>query len=58
MAVICGMASEVYHHLEDEERALDYASRALDIECRLGHTDKMTVRQAQRAAALISLGPF
>jgi len=55
MAVLHGMASEVYHHLKQEERSLDYATKAYEMERQLGCQDKMVVRQAQRAAALISL---
>lgn len=54
-AVLFGMASEVYHHLSQEELSLDYATRAYKLEQQLGRKDKMAVRQAQRAAALISL---
>lgn len=55
LAVILGMASEVYHQLADEQQALDYATQAYETEQQLGRTDKMAIRQAQRAAALISL---
>lgn len=55
MAVLLGMASEVYHHLKQEERSLDYATKAYEMERQLGRQDKIAVRQAQRAAALISL---
>ena len=54
-AVLLGMASEVYHHLKQEELSLDYATRAYELEQQLGRHDKMAVRQAQRAASLISL---
>ena len=57
-AVLFGMASEVYHHLEQEDKALDYATHAYQLEKQLGRQDKMAVRQAQRAAALISLKRF
>jgi len=55
LAVLYGMASEVYHHLKQEERSLDYATKAYQMEQQLGRKDKISVRQAQRAAALISL---
>ena len=55
MAVLNGMASEVYHHLGDDEQSLDYATRAYEMERELGRKDKMAVRQAERAASLISL---
>ena len=54
-AVLLGMASEVYHHLKQEEQSLDYATRAYELEQQLGRKDKMAIRQAQRAASLISL---
>ena len=54
-AVLHGMASEVYHKLQQEERSLDYATKAYEMEQQLGRKDKMAIRQAQRAAALISL---
>ena len=57
-AVLFGMASEVYHHLEQEDKALDYATHAYQLEKQLDRQDKMAVRQAQRAAALISLKRF
>ena len=55
MAVLNGMASEVYHHMGDEEQSLDYATLAYNMERELGRKDKMAIRQAQRAASLISL---
>ena len=55
MAVLNGMASEVYHHMGQDEQSLDYATRAYDMERDLGRQDKMAIRQAQRAASLISL---
>lgn len=54
-AVLHGMASEVYHQLHQEQRALDYATQAYEMERALGRTDKMAIRQAMRAAALIAL---
>ena len=54
-AVLLGMASEVYHHLKQDELSLDYATRAYELEQQLGRQDKIAVRQAQRAASLISL---
>ena len=54
-AVLLGMASEVYHHLKQEEKSFDYATQAYELEQQLGRKDKMAIRQAQRAASLISL---
>ena len=55
LAVLHGMASEVYHHLKQEERSLDYATKAYVMEKQLGRQDKMAIRQAERASALIAL---
>ena len=55
LAVLHGMASEVYYHLNQHERALEYATQAYAMERELGRDDKMSVRQAERAAALIAL---
>ena len=54
-AVLLGMASEVYHHLHQEERSLEYATQAYEAEQKLKRWDKAAIRQAQRAASLISL---
>ena len=40
-AVLLGMASEVYHHLKQDELSLDYATRAYELERQLGRQDKM-----------------
>jgi AraC-like DNA-binding protein len=55
LAVLNGMASEVYHHLGQQEKSLEYATLAYEMEQHLGRKDKMAIRQAQRAASLISL---
>jgi len=55
LAVLHGMASEVYYHLNDYEQALEYATKAYAMERELGRDEKMSVRQAERAAALIAL---
>lgn len=54
-AVINGMASEIYHTLGDEQKALDYATTAYELETKLGRADKAAMRQAQRGAALLWL---
>ena len=54
-AVIYGTASEVYHHLHQPEKSLDYATRALQIEESLGRANKAAIRKVQRASALIML---
>ena len=55
LAVLHGMASEVYHYLKQEERSLDHATKSYEMEKKLGRTDKMAIRQAERAATLIAL---
>ena len=55
MAVLLGMASEVYHYLKDHEHSLDYATRSYALEKQLNRQDKMAFRQAERAMALIAL---
>jgi AraC-like DNA-binding protein len=55
MAVLHGMASEVYQHLGNHERSLYYATEAYAMEKALGRKDKMAIRQAERAPALIAL---
>ena len=55
LAVLHGMASEVYHHLHRDTLALQYATLALDMERQLQRKDKIAIRQAQRASALIAL---
>lgn len=54
-AVLCGTASEVYHALLDDERALRYAEEACAIEHRLGRDDRAAVRLTQKASALNGL---
>lgn len=54
-AVIYGMASEVYQRKEMPEQTLNYATKALKIEQKLGRKDKAAIRRTQRAAALIVL---
>ena len=55
MAVIKGMASEVFHHQGRDSLSLQYADEALAIERRLDRKGKIAIRQAQRASALIGL---
>ena len=56
LAVLNGMASEVYHTLGDEQKSLDYARTAYDLEMQQGRKDKAAMRQAQMGAALLWLG--
>lgn len=55
MAVLCGMASEVYHSLGDEVRSLSFATQAYQLEKRLQRPEKAAVRLSQMAAALLWL---
>ena len=55
MAVLQGMASEVYHALGQEDAALSYAEEAFRLEEQLGRKDKAAVRLTQMAAALLHL---
>lgn len=57
-AVLLGMASEVYHAMVDDEKALDYAEQSYELEKQLGHHHKALLRQAQKASALIGLERF
>ena len=55
MAVLQGMASEVYHALGQDAKALGYINEACDLERRLGRQDRLAVRTTQRASVLIGL---
>ena len=55
MAVLKSTASEVYHSLDQQEKALRYAREACDIDRALGFTDRVAIRQTQMAAALIGM---
>ena len=54
-SVLLGMASEVYHAMGDDQRALVYAEQAYDIDRRLGREYKSMVRLSLKASALIGL---
>lgn len=54
-AVVLGMASEIYHTLGDDERALPYAEEAYRIDSALNRQPQATIRQSQRASALLGL---
>ena len=49
------MASEVYHKLGDNERALAYARRAFDKDSVADRTYRMAIRRSQMASALAGL---
>lgn len=55
MAILKGMASEVYHRQGRDSLSLEYADEALTIEQQLDRKGKIAIRQAQRASALIGL---
>ena len=54
-AVLLGMASEIYHSLTQEEKALDYAQQAYDLEQQLGRALPAAYRLDQKASALMGL---
>ena len=54
-AVLLGMASEIYHALTQEEKALDYAQQAYDLEQSLGRSLPAAYRLDQKASALMGL---
>ncbi len=51
-AVLLGMASEVYHKLNDDIRSLSYASQAFALDSVGGNEGKMAIRLTQMASAL------
>ncbi|MBQ2163825.1 MAG: helix-turn-helix domain-containing protein [Muribaculaceae bacterium] len=55
MSVLQGKASEVYHALVNDEKALEHINIACDIEKKLGRDDMLMVRNAQKASVLIGL---
>lgn len=54
-AILLGMASEIYHKLEKDEKSLDYARKAFALDSALGRTPKMAMRLSQMASALAGL---
>jgi AraC-like DNA-binding protein len=54
-AVLLGMASEIYHSLTQEEKALDYAQQAYEMEQQLGRALPAAYRLDQKASALMGL---
>lgn len=58
MAVLQGMASEIYHAQGDDDKALKYIEKAYEIDTSLGNEPKAMVRLAQKAAVLIGLDQF
>lgn len=54
-AVLLGTASEIYHSLTQEEKALDYAQQAYEMEQQLGRALPAAYRLDQKASALMGL---
>ena len=54
-AIILGMASEIYHTLGDDSKALPYAEQAIEIEQQLGRKPKLAIRLSQKGSALLGL---
>lgn len=54
-AVILGMASEIYHVLRDNKKALSYAEQAYSIDSLLGRELQSTIRLSQKGSALLGL---
>lgn len=56
LAVIYGVASEMYHTMGNNKLSLEYSTKAYRLEQKLGRTEKMAIRQSQMATAQIALG--
>lgn len=54
-AVIFGMASEIYHKLGDDNKALTYAEQAFSIDSLLNRHPQATIRLSQKGYALLGL---
>ena len=54
-AVLLGTASEIYHSLTQEEKVLDYAQQAYELEQKLGRSLPAAYRLDQKASALMGL---
>lgn len=54
-AVILGMASEIYHTLGDDQKALPYAEQAYQIDSVLGRKPQAAIRLSQKGSALLGL---
>ena len=55
LAILNGMACEVYYYQKKYPYALNYGRKALEIEQQLGRKDKVAMRQSQVAGALIGM---
>ena len=58
MAVVYGMASEIEHALENDQKAFLYADSACVVEATTGNTYKMMVRLSQKASIMDGLGRY
>lgn len=54
-AVILGMASEIYHTLGDDQKALPYAEQAYTIDSTLNRQPQASIRMSQKGSALLGL---
>ena len=54
-AVILGMASEIYHTLGNDQKALPYAEQAYAIDSMLNRQPQASVRLSQKGSALLGL---
>ena len=54
-AVLLGMASEIYHSLGDDEKALPYAEQAYQIDSTLQREPQASIRLSQKGSALLGL---
>lgn len=54
-AVLLGMASEVYHSLGNDEKALPYAEQAYQIDSMLQREPQASIRLSQKGSALLGL---
>ena len=55
LAILNGMACEIYYYSKNFSRSLQYGRKALEIEQQLGRKDKVAMRQSQVAGALIGM---
>jgi len=55
LAILQGMASEIYHAQGKDEEALTYADAAYQLDKQAGRLSKATIRLAQKASVLIGL---
>lgn len=58
MAIQYGMASEIYHVMNKEQLALDYARRAYDLDALRGNRAKVGIRLSQMASAQMALEQY